>query len=55
MHNADFAACRGRSWGGPGRSFGFVHKPNPDGSPFGDSGYELQHLTGDWYSFVAAP
>lgn len=35
------------------RSFGFAHRPNPDGSPFGDAGYELRHLTGDWYSFSA--
>jgi hypothetical protein len=40
---------------GPGgASFGFAHRPNPDGSPFGDNGYRLQHLTGDWYSFAAA-
>jgi hypothetical protein len=36
------------------RSFGFAHRPNPHGSPFGDAGYELHHLTGDWYSFAAA-
>jgi hypothetical protein len=35
------------------RSFGFAHRPNPDGSPFGDARYELHHLTGDWYSFSA--
>jgi hypothetical protein len=35
------------------RSFGFAHKPNLDGSPFGDARYELHHLTGDWYSFSA--
>ncbi|HEX3149970.1 MAG TPA: hypothetical protein VHR66_17970 [Gemmataceae bacterium] len=35
------------------RSFGFVHKPNAVGSPFGDDRYELRHLTGDWYSFSA--
>jgi hypothetical protein len=40
---------------GPGgASFGFVHRPNPDGSPFGGHEYKLQHLTGDWYSFAAA-
>jgi hypothetical protein len=40
---------------GPSRgSFGFVHRPNPDGSPFGDRDYRLQHLTGDWYSFAAS-
>jgi len=36
------------------RSFGFAHRPNAEGSPFGDAGYELQHLTGDWYSFAAS-
>jgi hypothetical protein len=36
------------------RSFGFAYRPNAEGSPFGDSGYELQHLTGDWYSFAAS-
>jgi hypothetical protein len=35
------------------RSFGFAHRPNPDGSPFGNERYELHHLTGDWYSFSA--
>jgi hypothetical protein len=35
------------------RSFGFAYQPNEQGSPFGDAGYELQHLTGDWYSFSA--
>jgi len=36
------------------RSFGFVYRPNAEGSPFGDARYELQHLTGDWYSFAAS-
>jgi hypothetical protein len=36
------------------RSFGFAYRPNAEGSPFGDAGYELQHLTGDWYSFAAS-
>jgi hypothetical protein len=35
------------------RSFGYAYQPNREGSPFGDGGYELQHLTGDWYSFAA--
>jgi hypothetical protein len=35
------------------QSFGFSYRPNPDGSPFGDAGYELHHLTGDWFSFSA--
>jgi hypothetical protein len=36
------------------RSFGFAYQPNSEGSPFGDVGYELQHLGGDWYSFAAS-
>ena len=36
------------------RSFGFAYRPNSEGSPFGDTGYELQHLKGDWYSFAAS-
>jgi hypothetical protein len=36
------------------RSFGFAYRPNTDGSPFGDAGYELRHLQGDWYSFAAS-
>ena len=36
------------------RSFGFAYRPNTVGSPFGDLEYELQHLTGDWYSFAAS-
>jgi hypothetical protein len=35
------------------RSFGFAYQPNADGSPFGDSRYQVWHLTGDWYSFSA--
>jgi hypothetical protein len=40
--------------GSAGASFGFAYRPNPDGSPFGDQEYRLQHLTGDWYSFAVA-
>jgi hypothetical protein len=36
-----------------GASFGFAYQPNSAGTPFGDVGYRLQHLTGDWYSFAA--
>src|SRR5262245_337947 len=36
------------------RSFGFAYQPNSDGSPFGDVGYEVHHLSGDWYSFAAS-
>lgn len=39
--------------GPQGGSFGFVYQPNLQGTPFGDAGYKLQHLTGDWYSFAA--
>jgi hypothetical protein len=35
------------------RSFGFAFQPNDQGSPFGNERYELQHLSGDWYSFAA--
>ena len=40
--------------GPDGGSFGFAKLPNMEGSPFGDVGYKLQHLTGDWYSFAAS-
>jgi hypothetical protein len=40
--------------GPDGRSFGFAHRPNPTGSPFGDVGYRMHHLVGDWYTFEAA-
>lgn len=36
------------------QSFGFAHRPNDRGSPFGDARYEVRHLSGDWYSFAAA-
>ena len=36
------------------RSFGFAYRPNVEGSPFGDAEYELQHLSGEWYSFAAS-
>ena len=31
--------------------YGFVYQPNQQGSPFGQSNYTLEHLTGDWYIF----
>jgi hypothetical protein len=40
--------------GPEGGSFGFAFQPNMEGTPFGDAGYRLQHLTGDWYSFAAS-
>jgi hypothetical protein len=33
--------------------YGFAHRPNPMGSPFGDAKYGLSHLVGDWYCFAA--
>lgn len=35
-------------------SFGFCHKPNPSGTPFGAAYYEFHHLRGDWYWFCAS-
>lgn len=36
------------------RSYGFVHKPNAEGSPFGDEDYKTHPLRGDWHSFQAS-
>jgi hypothetical protein len=44
----------GQRGGTERESFGFAHKPNREGSPFGNTDYTLQHLTGDWYSFSAS-
>jgi hypothetical protein len=44
----------GERGGSVRQSFGFAHKPNPEGCPFGNGHYELQHMTGDWYSFSAS-
>jgi hypothetical protein len=35
-------------------SYGFAHRPNPAGSPFGDDKYALAHVVGDWYAFQAS-
>jgi hypothetical protein len=35
-------------------SYGFVHRPNRAGSPFGDEQYALAPIAGDWYSFQAS-
>ncbi|MSR54699.1 MAG: hypothetical protein EXS09_15640 [Gemmataceae bacterium] len=35
-------------------SYGFAHRPNADGSPFGDEDYEIHHLMGDWYTFSSS-
>jgi hypothetical protein len=35
-------------------SYGFAHRPNPEGSPFGRAGYHLSHVVGDWYVFSAS-
>jgi hypothetical protein len=43
-------------WGGHGLSpdvisYGFVHQPNREGSPFGAADYQIFYLYGDWYGF----
>ncbi|BAY66847.1 hypothetical protein H6G41_26460 [Tolypothrix sp. FACHB-123] len=43
-------------WGGDGLSpdtisYGFVHQPNSEGSPFGAAKYQVFYLYGDWYWF----
>ncbi|MBD2451928.1 hypothetical protein H6G76_33375 [Nostoc sp. FACHB-152] len=43
-------------WGGDGlspdtMSYGFVHQPNSEGSPFGAAKYQVFYLYGDWYWF----
>ena len=35
-------------------SYGFVHKPNPEGTPFGAAHYGVYALGGDWYWFEAS-
>lgn len=35
-------------------SYGFVHKPNQEGTPFGAAGYRLFSLGSDWYWFRAS-
>jgi hypothetical protein len=35
-------------------TYGFSHRPNLAGSPFGDEQYALAHVVDDWYSFQAA-
>jgi len=35
-------------------SYGFVYQPNLHGSPFGDSGYRLHRMGGEWFWFHAA-
>ena len=35
-------------------SYGFAYKPNPKGTPFGNSHYGLSHIVGDWYFFSAS-
>ncbi|MEM8545904.1 MAG: hypothetical protein AAGF66_18150 [Cyanobacteria bacterium P01_H01_bin.119] len=37
---------------GPFRmSYGVAYQPNEEGSPFGDDGYTIEPLYGDWYRF----
>ncbi|WP_242053931.1 hypothetical protein [Nostoc parmelioides] len=43
-------------WGGDGLSpdvisYGFVHQPNREESPFGAANYQVFYLCGDWYWF----
>ncbi|WP_414756661.1 hypothetical protein [Anabaena sp. CCY 9910] len=43
-------------WDGDGLSpdtisYGFVHQPNSEGSPFGTANYQVFYLYGDWYWF----
>jgi hypothetical protein len=35
-------------------SYGFVLRPNREGTPFGKAGFELSHVFGDWYCFSAS-
>jgi hypothetical protein len=35
-------------------SYGFVYRPNPKGTPFGNSGCRYSHVVGDWYCFSAS-
>ena len=35
-------------------SYGFVYRPNPDGTPFGASRYLVRRIRGDWHWFQAS-
>jgi hypothetical protein len=35
-------------------SYGFASRPNREGTPFGNAGYRLSHMVGDWYCFSAS-
>jgi hypothetical protein len=35
-------------------SYGFVDRPNREGTPFGNARYGLRHLFGNWYWFAAS-
>ncbi len=35
-------------------SYGFVYRPNPEGTPFGNAGYRYSYVVGDWYCFSAS-
>ena len=35
-------------------SYGFAHKPNSEGSPFGAASYRVHRLGGDWFWFEAS-
>jgi hypothetical protein len=50
-----FRTGAGQDGIGPDRmSFGFVHRPNPSGTPFGAARYLFRPLGGDWYWFQAS-
>jgi hypothetical protein len=35
-------------------SYGFAFRPNAKGLPFGNAGYRLSRMIGDWYCFSAS-
>lgn len=47
-------AFRSEGIGPDWMSYGFVYRPNGDGSPFGNARYRQRHLVGDWYSFAVS-
>lgn len=52
---AYFRVYKGPDGFGPDTiSYGFVHQPNPDGTPFGAKGYQTYPLGGGWYWFEAS-
>lgn len=50
-----FRVYSGRDGIGPDTmSYGFAHRPNRQGTPFGAAHYALSHVIGDWYWFRAS-